>query len=67
MEAVVMLVYLVLSYMALNKLWWSKRTYITTNWGSFYSYRIAAAMCLGVLAIPIAAIVLIAEHLGKKS
>lgn len=67
MEAVLILIYIVLSYMAINKLWWSKRVYITRNWGRFYGYRIGVSMFLGVVAIPIAAIVLICEALGKKN
>jgi len=59
---ILILVYWILAYMALNKVWYSKREYIVFDGFSFYLKKIIISAVLGWALIPIATIMII---LGK--
>ena len=62
----VYIIYWVLAYLAMKKLWWSKHVYIITDPFKTFTWRMTVAFCCGPVAIPIASIVIILELLGKK-
>ncbi len=62
METFVLLVYLILGYMAANKVWYSKRVYLVSDSGKFFVQKVIVALFLGWLLIPIALLQLL---LGK--
>lgn len=55
-------VYIVAGWWAINKIWYSKHTYIINNATSFYVGKFIWAVILGWIAIPIAVIM---HFLGK--
>lgn len=59
-------IYWTLAYLAMKKLWWSKHVYIITDPIKTFTWRMIVAFCCGFAAIPIAAIVILLELLGKK-
>lgn len=66
MDGIIILVYGVLAYLAMKKLWWSKHTYIIIDPFKTFAGRIIVAFCTGFIVIPIAAVVMIIEHMSKK-
>lgn len=59
LESIVILVYWALGYWAINKVWYSRRTYIVYNSGKFFIQKLALALFLGWAAIPVAIIMVI--------
>lgn len=59
---IVFIVYIIAGWWAINKVWYSKHTYIINNTTSFYIAKLMAAVFLGWIAIPIA---VITHFLGK--
>ncbi len=55
----VVIIYFILSYMAINKVWYSRRTYIVRNTMLFYMEKMIFAFVLGWILIPIAIIMLL--------
>ncbi len=53
---ILFMVYIVAGWWAINKIWYSKRTYITNNTIGFYMLKFIWALVLGWIAIPIAII-----------
>lgn len=53
------IVYWVLAYMALNKVWYSKHTYLVHSFKDFFLTKAILAVLLGWLVIPIAIIQMI--------
>ncbi len=59
---IVLVVYIAAGWWAINKIWYSKHTYITNNTMYFYMLKFIWALILGWVAIPIAVIM---HFLGK--
>lgn len=55
----VVVIYFILSYMAINKVWYSRRTYFVRNTMLFYMEKMIFAFVLGWILIPIAIIMLL--------
>lgn len=53
------IIYLVLSYMAINKVWYSKRAYLVRDSAAFYMQKAIYAALFGWILIPVAVIMLI--------
>lgn len=56
------ILYMILSYWAIGKVWYSKRVYLVTDTIGFYMQRFIIGICLGWILIPIA---IIMKILGK--
>lgn len=54
METVIFIIYWVLAYMALNKVWYSKRTYVVFDSKNFFLKKAIIAVGLGWILIPVA-------------
>ena len=63
MDIVILIVYVAAGYWVINRVWYSKHTYITNDVSAFYVKKLAAAIFFGWVAIPIAIIMTI---LGGK-
>ena len=59
METVIFILYWIIAYMALNKVWYSKRTYIVYDSKNFFIKKAAIAVALGWILIPVALIQMI--------
>lgn len=59
---ILFVIYIIAGWWAINKVWYSKHTYIVTNQGKFFCQKFALALFLGWLAIPVAIVMTI---LGK--
>lgn len=53
---ILFLVYIIAGWWAINKIWYSKRSYIVHNVMGFYMSKFIWALVLGWIAIPIAII-----------
>lgn len=61
---ILLVVYIIAAWWAINKIWYSKHTYIVSNTMQFYMTKFIFALMLGVIAIPIAIIMTI---IGRNS
>lgn len=59
MDGILGIAYFVLSYMAVNKVWYSRHTYIVTNEVGFFIKKVAIGVAFGWILIPIAIIMTI--------
>lgn len=59
MSYIFFFIYLIASWKALDKVWYSKKVYIVNNTARFYTQKMCFAVLLGWLAIPIAIIQLL--------
>lgn len=62
MTEIILIIYCILGYWAINKIWYSRRTYIVHDAMVFYMTKIGLGILLGFILIPIALIMAI---LGK--
>lgn len=53
---ILFMIYIIAGWWAINKIWYSKHTYITNNTMGFYMGKFIWALVLGWIAIPIAII-----------
>lgn len=53
---ILLIIYWILAYMALNKVWYSKRTYLVLDSAAFLLRKLVASLFLGWILIPIALI-----------
>lgn len=58
-EFIVVIIYWIAGYWAVNKVWYSRRNYIVYDGGKFLVRKGIVALFLGWLAIPIAIIMMI--------
>ena len=65
MGGILLLPYIILGYMAASKVWYSKRVYLVTDSVKFYAQKVAVAMFLGWVFIPIALIQILMERTNK--
>lgn len=56
---VILIIYWILAYMAINKVWYSKRVYLVHDSMSFYMKKAFLAFLFGWVLIPIALIQMI--------
>lgn len=54
MDFALTILYIIISWWAVDKVWYSKREYIVSDSGMFYVRKFAAALFFGWLCIPIA-------------
>ena len=47
MDGILTVAYLVLSYMAVNKVWYSRHTYIVTSESAFFIKKLAVGLAFG--------------------
>ena len=59
METLLGLIYWILGYMALNKVWYSKRNYIVFDEKNFFLKKAILALAFGWIFIPVALIQII--------
>lgn len=59
MDGILTVAYLVLSYMAVNKVWYSRHTYIVTSESAFFIKKLAVGLVFGWILIPVALIMTI--------
>lgn len=59
LELIIILVYWVLGFWAINKVWYSRHTYIVYDGGKFLIKKVTLALFLGWAAIPVAIIMVI--------
>lgn len=62
MDMIILLVYFVASWWAINKVWYSNRVYIVADTAGFYIRKGVLALFLGWILIPVA---IIMSLLGK--
>lgn len=65
-ETILIIVYIVAGWWAINKVWFSKRVYLVSNAPNFYVRKFILALFFGWLAIPVAVIMTIIEKAGGK-
>lgn len=53
MNSLLLFAYIILSYIAIDRVWYSKRSYIIRNHGAFYTKKISLAILFGFIFIPI--------------
>jgi Zn-dependent protease with chaperone function len=53
---ILLIIYWVLAYMSLNKVWYSKRTYLVCDSFSFYLKKALISVLFGWILIPVALI-----------
>lgn len=58
-ETIIILVYWVLGYWAVNKVWYSRHTYIVHDGAKFFVQKCTLAFILGWAAIPVAIIMVL--------
>ena len=61
MEGILGIVYILASWWAINKVWYSKHQYIVFNTAYVYGKKFALAFFLGWLLIPVAILMTIME------
>lgn len=59
MDYILTILYIVISWWAVDKVWYSKSVYIISDVGKFYVKKFSAALFFGWLCIPIAVIMVI--------
>lgn len=59
MDGILAIAYCILSYMAVNKVWYSRHTYIVTNGTAFFVRKVAIGLAFGWILIPVAIIMTI--------
>ena len=62
LEIIILVIYVVAGWWAINKVWYSKRVYLVSDSAGFYIRKLVVAIFLGWLCIPIA---IIMKLLGK--
>lgn len=58
-EFILVMIYWILGYWAVNKVWYSRRNYIVYDGAKFFVQKGIVALFLGWLAIPIAVVMVI--------
>lgn len=59
MDGILIIAYWVLGYIALNKVWYSKRTYLVLDGKNFFLKKAILALLFGWILIPVALIQMI--------
>lgn len=58
-DMIIIIIYWILGYLAINKVWYSRHTYFINNVFAFYVRKIVYALFLGWIAIPLSLIMIL--------